>query len=369
MAEPGTGEAALDPMGVAIAAARRGDYRTSPNPMVGAVLVRDGTVLAEGYHRGAGLPHAEVEALERARERVQGADLYVTLEPCCHQGRTGPCTEVLLQAGLRSVHVATLDPNPRVCGQGVERLRAGGLEVVLGERAEDARALIEEFRVWITTGLPFVSLKYAASLDGKVATAAGQSQWITSAAARDLAHELRRRHDAVLVGSGTVLADDPRLNARARGAEARQPARVVLDRRLRTPPSARLLKSPGGPVLVATAEEPDPDRRRALERAGAEVLPLPQDSGGLSLPALLGELGRRQLTSVLVEGGPSVLGSFLERRFGNRVLAFMAPLLLGGTDAPGPFGGRGAEALAGGWELTRLHAEPVGRDLLLVGEV
>ncbi|MGH7609414.1 MAG: bifunctional diaminohydroxyphosphoribosylaminopyrimidine deaminase/5-amino-6-(5-phosphoribosylamino)uracil reductase RibD [Candidatus Dormibacteria bacterium] len=363
------GGAGLDPMARALVVARRGDHQTSPNPMVGAVVARDGRVVAEGHHARAGDPHAEIVALEHAGAASEGAHLYVTLEPCCHWGRTGPCTETLLQAGLAAVHVATLDPNPKVAGQGVARLRQAGLEVVLGEREAEAQALIEEFRVWVTTGIPFVTLKFAASLDGKVATAAGRSQWITSSRSRERAHQLRREHDAVMVGSGTVLADDPRLTARGGHPADRQPLRVVVDGRLRTPPGARLLGEPEGRVLIATTSGSDRGRRDAIARAGAEVLELPEGDGRVSLEALLAELGRRQVTSVLVEGGPTLLGSFLERRLGNRLVAFLAPLLLGGSGAPGPFGGPGVDDLEAGWELRSLRAEPVGRDLLLVAEV
>lgn len=359
----------LDLMARALELAGRADHQTSPNPMVGAVLVRDGVVVGEGYHVRAGLAHAEVVALEAAGPQANGASLWVTLEPCCIQGRTPPCTERILEAGVAEVHIATLDPNPRVHGTGLARLRGAGVKVILGERREEADTLIEEFAAWMTTGRPWVTLKFAMSLDGKVATSSGESQWITSEEARMRGHQLRCRHDAVMVGSGTVLADDPRLTARWGMEGRRQPLRTVVDGRLRTPPTARLFEERGAGILIATVEGADPRRRRALEQAGAEVLSLPGGRVGVGLPELLGQLGRRQVVSVLVEGGPTLLGSFLEQRLGNRMVAFVAPRVLGGAGAPGPFGGKGTALLEQSWQARGLRAERVGPDLLVTAEV
>jgi len=353
----------------ALELARGGLGRTSPNPMVGAVLTRDGMVVGEGFHQRAGAAHAEVVALEQAGDAARGAILWVTLEPCCHQGRTGPCTERLLAAGVTEVHVATLDPNPLVHGQGLARLRGAGVSVSLGEHAEEAQLLIRDFTIWVSTGRPAVTLKFAMSLDGKVATAGGDSQWITSAPARARAHRLRAEHDAVMVGSGTVLADDPRLTARQVPAGSRQPLRVIVDSRLRTPPTSRLLATAGGPVLIATVTEAEPARAKALEEAGAEVVTFAAVAGRVPLPALLQRLGDRQITSLLVEGGPTLLGSLWSERLGDRVAAFVAPLLVGGAGAPSPFGGLGAVSLEHGWRAVGLQAEPVGSDLLLTAEV
>lgn len=358
-----------DQMARALELAKLGQGRTSPNPMVGAVLTRDGTVVGEGHHTRWGAAHAEVEALERAGEAARGATLWVTLEPCCHTGRTGPCTERLLAAGVAEVHVATLDPNPKVHGRGVARLRAAGVSVSVGEHEEEAQGLIREFAVWITQGRPSVTLKFAMSLDGKVATAGGESQWITSEPSRARAHRLRVEHDAVMVGSGTVLTDDPRLTARDLPKGARQPLRVIVDSRLRTPSTARLFAPPGGPVLIATVEGADPTSARDLRQAGAELLELPAVGGRVPLSDLLQRLGERRVTSLLVEGGPTLLGSFWEQRLADRIAAFVAPLLLGGATAPGPFGGQGAAALEQGWRVEGLRAEPVGPDVLLTAEV
>lgn len=365
----GRPDASGDQMERALELARLGKGQTSPNPMVGAVLVRDGTVVGEGYHARAGGVHAEVLALEQAGEQARGATLWVTLEPCCHQGRTGPCTARLLAAGVAAVHVATLDPNPRIHGDGVAQLRSAGVSVVLGEHEEEAKQLIREFAIWITSGRPSVTLKFAMSLDGKVATASGESQWITSELSRARAHQWRAEHDAVMVGSGTVLADDPRLNARQVAARSRQPLRVIVDSKLLTPPSARIFKSPGGEVLVATTENADPGRREALRLAGAQLLTFPDADGRVPLSDLLQRLGEREVTSLLVEGGPTLLGALWRQRLGDRIAAFVAPLLVGGVEAPGPFGGLGAATLDQGWRVERLHAEPIGPDLLLTAEV
>ncbi|MGA8427521.1 MAG: bifunctional diaminohydroxyphosphoribosylaminopyrimidine deaminase/5-amino-6-(5-phosphoribosylamino)uracil reductase RibD [Candidatus Dormiibacterota bacterium] len=373
MTEPNQGELRTDGSGDlmarALQLARLANYRTTPNPMVGAVLIRDGVVVGEGHHTRAGGPHAEVVALDQAGPLARGATLWVTLEPCSTTGRTGPCTERILAAGVAEVRVATLDPNPAVDGRGVSQLRAAGLRVQVGEREEEAKALIREFSHWVSTGVPLVTLKFAMSLDGKVATAGGDSQWITSDLGRARGHQLRSQHDAIMVGSGTVLADDPQLTARNGDEGGRQPVRVIVDSRLRTPANAKVLRTAGGAVLVATAGEPDAVRRRALEHAGAEILLLPADEGKVSLAALLQHLGERQLTSLLVEGGPTLLGSFLAQRLGNRIAAFVAPILLGGVGAPGPFGGPGAATLDQSWRAAALHAEAIGPDLLLTAEV
>lgn len=346
----------------AIELAGMAGYRTAPNPMVGAVVVRDGDVVGEGFHQRAGGPHAEVVALEQAGERALGADLYVTLEPCPTTGRTGPCTERILAAGVRRVHAALLDPNPRVNGQGVARLREAGVEVVVGEAAAEARDLIRFYSTWVTTGRPYVTLKLATSLDGKVATAGGESRWITGRVARRAAHQLRSDHDSVMVGVGTVLADDPSLTARHR-PDSRQPIRVVVDSHLRTPPSARVLTQTSGRTWIATLDQhPGP-----LE--GAELIPLPAHEGRVSLEALLDELGRRQVTSLLVEGGPTVAGEVAARRLANRVVVFIAPLVLGGSQALSAIGGKGARTLSEAWRLRWARVDAVGSDLLLEAEV
>jgi diaminohydroxyphosphoribosylaminopyrimidine deaminase/5-amino-6-(5-phosphoribosylamino)uracil reductase len=330
------------------------------------VLVRDDRIVGEGYHQRAGEAHAEVNALRQAGGLARGATLYVTLEPCSHYGRTPPCTEAVLAAGVRRVVAATADANPRVRGRGLLRLATSGVAVEVGLERREARRLNEAFAKYVVTGLPWVSLKMAMSLDGKVATRAGDSRWITGPTARRAVHELRHRHDAVLVGVGTVLADNPQLTVR--WYKGRDPVRVILDSSLRLPPEARVLKvrSPA-PTWVVTTPHHDPNRRRALEDRGAEVLVVSEAGSRVDLKALLALLGRRGVTSVLIEGGPTVAAAFLEADLVDRLYMFVAPKLLGGREAPGPIGGLGAERVAQALPVRELEIRPIGEDWLISG--
>ncbi|MGB9782330.1 MAG: bifunctional diaminohydroxyphosphoribosylaminopyrimidine deaminase/5-amino-6-(5-phosphoribosylamino)uracil reductase RibD [Moorellaceae bacterium] len=350
----------------ALELARLGLGRTSPNPAVGAVVVRDGKVVGEGYHRKAGTPHAEIHALGEAGEQSREATLYVTLEPCCHYGKTPPCTEAIIAAGIKRVVAAMLDPNPKVSGGGVRRLQEAGLEVKVGVMEKEARRLNEAFIKFITTGVPWVTLKMAITLDGKIATRTGASRWISGEASRLKAHELRDTHDAVLVGIGTVLADDPELTTRIPGG--RDAVRVILDSRLRLPEKARVVKvSSSAPTLVATTEEAPRERREKLARAGVEVMVLPASGGKVSWPALLQALAQRQITSVLVEGGAEVNASALAEGVVDRVVAFIAPKIFGGREAPGPVAGLGVAHPDEAWKLEEVEMEPLEEDVMITG--
>lgn len=353
----------------ALELAARGRGRTSPNPMVGAVLVKDGRIVGEGFHPRAGAPHAEIYALQQAGEAARGATLYVTLEPCCHYGRTPPCTQALIAAGVAEVHMAMLDPNPRVAGKGKAELEAAGIRTVVGECEEEARQMNEAFVHWVTVGRPFVLVKFAMSLDGKIATRTGDARWISGPEARRRVHQLRNEVDAILVGAGTVIADNPRLTTRLEEEDVRHPLRVILDSRGRVPLTAQVFDPHlPGRTLVATTPAASSAYREELQARGVEVLVLPADEQGrVSLEALLDELGRREITSLLVEGGSTVLGSFFDRRLVNKVIAFIAPLIVGGHDAPSPVGGQGVTRLADALRLERVVWEPVGNDLMLVG--
>ncbi|SDE14750.1 diaminohydroxyphosphoribosylaminopyrimidine deaminase [Desulfuromonas thiophila] len=357
-------------MARALQLARRGEGRTAPNPPVGALLVRDGQLIGEGFHPRAGEPHAEIFALRQAGELARGADLYVTLEPCSHQGRTGPCCAAIIAAGVRRVFVGCADPNPQVNGRGLAWLRQAGLQVQCGILEAQARRLIAAFAKHQRSGRPLVILKTAATLDGRTATASGASQWITNAACREQVHRLRDRVDAILVGVGTVLRDDPRLTCRA--PAGRDPLRLVLDSRLRIPDSAALLSldSPA-PTLIATTALACPARRAALAgRSGVELLELPADaSGGVSLPALLDELGRRGLLSLLVEGGARVNQAFLQQRLIDRLMLYLGAKLLGGGDGKGLFDGPGPLDLADALPVRDIRLRRFGDDLLLEGEL
>jgi diaminohydroxyphosphoribosylaminopyrimidine deaminase/5-amino-6-(5-phosphoribosylamino)uracil reductase len=352
-------------MELALSEAALADFATSPNPMVGAVVARQGTLIAAGHHVRAGEPHAEVNALRAAGEAAGGADLFVTLEPCTEHGRTPPCVEAVIAAHPARVVVAMLDPNPAVSGRGVAALAAAGIAVEVGLGGAAAEHLNRFYLTHMRTGLPYVTAKFAASLDGRIATRTGESRWISAAPARELSHRLRQRHDAVLVGAGTVAADDPRLTVRLAGA-TRQPLRVVVDSRLRTPPTASLL-SGGGPVVIATTAAAAPARAALLDSAGAEVLVLPDVAGRVDLRALLRALGERGLISVLVEGGAELLGALLDLRAIDAVVAVLAPTLIGGAAARAAIGGLGAATLADATALAGLQVERLGADLIVTG--
>lgn len=342
---------------------------TSPNPAVGAVLVKNGVEVGSGATQPPGQNHAEICALRQAGDASQGAVLYTTLEPCCIFGRTPPCTRAIIEAGVKEVRVAAIDPNPAVSGKGCAELESAGIPVIAGEEAETAAELYEAFAKHIKTGIPFVAAKYAISLDGKIATRTGDSKWVTGPEARLVVQRLRRETDAVLVGVNTLLSDDPLLTARGRQGNAlpRQPLRVVVDSRGRTPPGALIFKQPG-PVLVAATDQVDRDRADNLERAGAEVLRLPSEQDGrVNLDSLLESLGGRGVVSLLVEGGGIILGSLFDFGLVDKVHAFLAPVIIGGAAAASPVEGQGADPMARAWKIDRARLEPVGPDWLITG--
>lgn len=357
-------------MARAIRLARLGLFSTDPNPRVGCVLVRDGRVVGEGYHRRAGAPHAERNALAAAGEQARGATAYVTLEPCCHQARTPPCTQALLAAGVRRVVVAMADPNPQVAGKGLEVLRASGIAVQVGTLASAAEALNPGFikRMW--QGLPHVRCKLAASLDGRTAMAGGESKWITSPPARRDVQLLRARSSAIITGIGTLLADDPALDVRLGaeelpgmrpGEQVRQPLRVLVDSHLRTPPSACLLGLPGA-TLIACLEQASPAAVTRLEAAGAEVHINAGSRGRVELLSLLRELARREVNEVLIEAGPTLAGAFLAAGLVDEIILYLAPHLMGEA-ALGLFRLPGLERMQDRFGLAFRDLRMVGKDL------
>lgn len=351
----------------AVRLARRAEGATDPNPMVGALVVHGDSVLAEGHHRVLGGPHAEVEALRHAGEAARGATLYVTLEPCTHTGRTPPCSEAIVAAGVARVVVGMLDPNPRVSGGGVQALRAAGIEVEVGCAEAECRELNAAWLLWLREGRPRVTLKAAVTLDGWLATRSGDSRWISCAESRRLVARMRSRSGAVLVGPRTLTVDDPRLGVRLPGA--RQPLRVALDPDLRCGIDARLLSTPGGAVLLFAAPDAPAGYQVELESAGAEVVRVRRNpSGRLDLGAVLAELGRRSILSVQVEGGGEVFRELLDSGLADHVCMFVAPVILGGVDGV-PFGGRrpGAERIATAWRLADPQQRRVGDDVLISG--
>jgi diaminohydroxyphosphoribosylaminopyrimidine deaminase/5-amino-6-(5-phosphoribosylamino)uracil reductase len=361
-----------EPMHRALELAREALGATSPNPNVGAVVVQDGEIVGEGAYRGPGTPHAEIVALERAGEAARGATVYVTLEPCNHsvtrdgQPRTS-CSQALIEAGVARVVYSLEDPDERTAGSGAAALAAAGVAVEAGEGAEEARRILEAYLKHRTEGRPFVIAKFAASLDGRIAAASGDSRWVSGPETREWAHQLRTRVDAILVGSSTVVVDDPQLTARPGGVEAgRQPLRVVVDSRGRTPPMARVLSGPS-PTLVATVQGAPEPWQAAIRAAGAEVLVLPPEGGRVDLPALLRELAARDVLSLLVEGGGIVLGSFFDSGLVDKVHAVLAPIIIGAEDAPAAVAGRGAYRMDDALRLRDITVERLGEDLLVTG--
>lgn len=344
----------------ALELAERGRYSTSPNPMVGCVVIRGDAVIGEGFHRRAGEPHAEIEALRKCGD-ARGATLVVTLEPCSHHGRTGPCADAVVAAGVSRVVVAMRDPNELVDGAGLERLRAAGIDVVTGVLEAEARRLNERF-VWaVTQKLPFVALKAAMTLDGKLATVAGESQWITADAARERSLLLREEYDAILVGSGTVTADNPRLTRRlGRNSSVTPWTRVVVDAGAGLSPHAQLFTDGGRTILFAP--EPPADLP-----AGIECVEMPSVDGKLDLTRILGELYARGVQSLLVEGGSLLHSDFIRRGLWQKLIVFVAPAIVGGASAPSIFSGEGIARLTDAHRFRFDRAEMVGRDLMITG--
>ncbi|HRD48999.1 MAG TPA: bifunctional diaminohydroxyphosphoribosylaminopyrimidine deaminase/5-amino-6-(5-phosphoribosylamino)uracil reductase RibD [Candidatus Contendobacter sp.] len=345
-------------MARALTLARRGLYGTDPNPRVGCVLVREGEIIGEGWHQRAGEPHAEVNALNAAGALAHGATVYVTLEPCCHHGRTPPCTDALLKAGISRLVAAMPDPNPQVAGRGLAILRDAGVTVDCGLLEAEAQALNPGFIQRMTTNRPFVRIKLAMSLDGRTALASGESQWLTGEAARQDVQQLRARSSAIMTGIGTVLADDPSLNVRLPEA-TRQPLRVILDSGLRTPPTARTLRLPGS-VLIFTAVA-DPASQAPLRAAGAEIIMAPRTEQGLDLRAVMAELARRECNEIHVECGPTLTGALLQAGLMDELVIYMAPLLLG-DKARGLFQLPELTRMSERMELEILEMRAVGRD-------
>ncbi|WOI52817.1 bifunctional diaminohydroxyphosphoribosylaminopyrimidine deaminase/5-amino-6-(5-phosphoribosylamino)uracil reductase RibD [Parvularcula sp. LCG005] len=348
----------------AIALARQAAGRTAPNPMVGCLIVANGQVVGRGWHRGPGTPHAEAAALADAGDSARGATAYVTLEPCNHYGNTPPCAGALLDAGIGRVVYGAADTNPLAAG-GADRLREAGVDV----HYADDKAAHDLVRPWINrvlNGRPYVYAKLAMSLDGRTATPSGQSKWITGKEARAAGHDLRQQTDGIIVGIGTVLADDPSLDPRPDGVVPAPSVKIVLDTHLRTPPTAKLLSSPGS-VMIVSGPHPDADRRAALEQAGAEICPLSLRNGRPDLAPLLDQLGQRGLNAVMIEGGGTVLGSAFDDGLVDEVWAFIAPVILGGGRSA--INGVGADQLSDALRLRDVSTCTLGPDILVRGRV
>lgn len=357
-----------DYMRYALELAERGRGKVLPNPMVGCVVVKDGIIISEGCHEKVGEYHAERNALLRCPEDPKGADLYVTLEPCCHYGRTPPCTEIIIEKGIKRVFVASMDPNPLVAGKGVEILREAGIEVETGILEAEALKLNEEFFWFITHNTPFVALKYAMSLDGKIACHTGDSKWITGETARDCVQNLRRNYAGIMAGIGTVLADDPMLNCRK--YEGCNPVRIILDSTLRIPEASQIVKTACEIDTIVYCTEETFERAKAkvelLKNAGISVEAVAEKGGRPDISEVLENLGKRKIASVLVEGGASVNASLVENRLVQKVYTFVGNSIIGGHNAPSPVAGEGADTMATALTGTIDEVKTVGKDVLIV---
>jgi diaminohydroxyphosphoribosylaminopyrimidine deaminase / 5-amino-6-(5-phosphoribosylamino)uracil reductase len=353
----------------ALRLAEKARGRTSPNPMVGAVVVKGGHVIARGYHQQAGQPHAEAIALRKAGAAAKGATLYVTLEPCSHTGkRTPPCSPLVIQSGVKRVVIAMIDPNPRVSGGGISAIRKAGIEVVTGVLEPEAHRLNEAFIKHVTKRSPFVTLKIAQTLDGKIATAAGESKWITGKEARDAGHRLRDRNDAILVGINTVLKDNPSLTARLAGS--RDPLRVIVDSTLRISPKAKVIdQTSAARTIVATLANASKDKVKKLQTAGAEIMVVKSDKGHVDLRDLMRKLGKMDVMSVLIEGGAEVNAAALRSGMVDKVVMFVAPTLMTGTDSLCSIGGVSPMKLGHAIKLQDVTSRFVGRDIMIEGYI
>lgn len=352
-------------MALDLAASARG--RTNPNPLVGAVIVKEGRVVGMGAHLKAGEPHAEVHAFRMAGEHAEGATLYVTLEPCSHHGRTPPCADLVIQSKVKRVVVAMVDPNPLVAGRGTTRIREAGIEVTVGVLEAESRRLNERFIHNMLTGRPFVVVKTAMTLDGKIAAHTGDSRWITGPAARERVHRLRDEVDGILVGVNTVIADDPELTTRLSEGGGRNPTRVILDSSLRLPETAKVLDTSVAPTWIVTGPDADAEKADRLRARGVELVQAPRTEEGLDLRAVLEALYQKGVTHLLVEGGASVNGALLQAGLIDKVMSFIAPKLIGGQAAPTPYAGAGFAKMADAMELENVTLEQYGDDICLTG--
>lgn len=358
-------------MAEALRLAEKARGRTSPNPMVGAVLVKEGRIIGKGYHTKAGAPHAEIEAFQNAQEDPRGVTLYVTLEPCCMHGKTPPCTEAIIQAGIRRVVAAMVDPDPRVSGKGIQQLREAGIQVDVGILEDRARRLNEAFITYQTTGLPFVISKFAMSLDGKIATKTGDSKYITNEQSRAYVHRLRDQVDAIMVGIGTVMADNPLLTTRLPSARGQHPHRIIVDTNLSIPLSAKVVTDLSeADTTIFTAEAVDRKKAEQLRERGVSIHSVAYDQHGrLDLRQIFEHLGKRNILSVLLEGGAKLNGSAFLSRLVDKVLVFIAPMIIGGKDARSPVEGSGIEALGDAVRLSQITVQRFGEDILVEGYV
>ena len=353
-----------DYMSLAIELAKQTKGQTSPNPVVGAVVVKDNAVVGLGAHLKAGEPHAEVHAIRMAGDKAKNATIYVTLEPCSHHGRTPPCSNLIIESKIKRVVIASVDPNPLVAGSGIKRLQDAGIKVEVGLLRKQADELNEVFFHYISTKRPYITIKSATSLDGKIATSTGESKWITGEEARNDVHQYRHEHDAILVGVNTVIKDNPSLTTRLPSG-GKNPIRIILDSRLRTPVDAKVVNDGLAETWIITAQSPSREKLEPfLNKEHVKVIPMGQDT--IKIPDLLNYLGSQEITSLFVEGGSTVNGSFVQSKCVNQVIMYIAPKIIGGAIAPTAIGGEGFEKITECMSLTIKSVENIGDDLKIV---
>lgn len=358
-----------DFMAMAVALAKKGIGRTSPNPSVGALIVKNGKIIGRGYHKKAGLAHAEINALKEAGLNAKNAEMYVTLEPCNHFGKTPPCTDAVIKAGIKNVFIGMKDPNPLVAGSGIRRLRSAGIYVETGILKSECKAINESYIKYITTDTPFVTLKLAATLDGRIATKAGESKWITGKEARKSAHRMRSETDAVMVGIGTILKDNPELTTRL--VKGKNPLRIVVDSKLRIPMNAKVLNPEKNTIIATVAGQKSEVKNRKLKKLkakGAEIIALPSKTGAVDLKVLMDKLGKRKITSLMIEGGSTLAASAIKQGIVDKAAIFLAPKMIGKEGLP-IVGELGIKRLKDAICLSRLECKKVGEDILVQGYV
>jgi diaminohydroxyphosphoribosylaminopyrimidine deaminase/5-amino-6-(5-phosphoribosylamino)uracil reductase len=358
-------------MRLCLSLARRAEGQTSPNPLVGAVITRARRIVGKGYHRRAGEPHAEIDAIKDAGKTTPGAEMWINLEPCDHWGRTGPCTEAIINSGIKRVTVGMEDPNPRVKGKGIAKLRKNGIKVEVGLLEDECRRLNESYIKFIRTKTPWVILKAAASLDGKTATRSGESRWISGKESLSYVHRLRNKVDAILVGVNTIIKDDPLLTTRLPGRKGHDPVRIVADSKLRIPLTSRVLTLKSEAItIVATTYRASPGKIRSLEQMGVKVLTIDQDNNGrVDLSSLMKKLGALNITSLLIEGGSTINASALSSGIVDKVVCFYAPRIIGGKRSAGIVGGNGVETLEQAVGLGDIRVKRLGDDVLIEGYI
>ena len=360
----------MDYMQKALSLAELALGQVSPNPAVGALLVKNNQIIGQGYTQIPGSSHAEIVALEQAVEAARGSTLYVTLEPCCHYGRTPPCSAAIIAAGVAEVHIAMLDPNPLVNGKGKAELEKAGIKVFIGQHRQQARDINQAYTKFMKTGMPFITVKYAMSLDGKIATRSGDSKWISNEEARQFAHHIRGASDAIMVGANTILVDNPHLTARCCGGRGgtskEQPLRVIVDGEGRTQLTAQVFNEPGETLLVL-GRKAKPQEAVEFAAAGAELLELPSVKGYIKMADLFKALGERNITSVLVEGGSTLIGSIIDEGLADKIVAFVAPIIIGGENAITAIAGKGVDKMVNSIKLKRIDVKRFGQDIMISG--